>query len=189
MKKTVILFLLLILFVSVSCFSQKRSLQLGGRIMNEITLYDGFAPGFGAQVVYRITKHGGLETGLYYQSRKVNYFVDAQSGGTAVSYTVQIAERRLQLPLLYRFDSKFLNFVVGTSLDYFLGWKEKSDNGEVKITSYDRDALSVALSAGISKSIFLTPTLILEPEAKFNLIVTDDDGGLGLNLGLRKIIF
>ena len=189
MKKTVILFLLLILFVSVSCFSQKRSLQVGGRIMNEFTLYDGLAPGFGAQLVYRITKHGGLETGLYYQSRKVNYIVDAQSGSTAVSYNVKIAERRLQLPLLYRFDSKFLNFVVGTSLDYFLGWKEKSDNGEVKIVSYDRDALSVAVSAGISKSIYLTPTLILEPEAKFNLIVTDDDGGLGLNLGLRKIIF
>ena len=89
MKKTVTLFLFLILVFSVSCFSQKRSLQVGGRIMNEFTLYDGLAPGFGAQLVYRITKHGGLETGLYYQSRKVNYIVDAQSGSTAVSYNVK----------------------------------------------------------------------------------------------------
>ena len=189
MKKTATLFLFLILFIPVSSFSQNRSLQLGGRIMNEITLYDGLAPGFGAQFVYRITRHGGIESGLYYQSRKVNYFIEAQSGGTGVTYEAQVAERRLQLPILYRFDSKAINFVVGTSLDYFLGWKEKSNNSEVKIVSYDRDALSVALSAGLSKSIYLTPTLILEPEAKFNLIVTDDDGGLGLNLGLRKIIF
>ncbi|HEX6191308.1 MAG TPA: outer membrane beta-barrel protein [Chitinophagaceae bacterium] len=188
MKRTATLFLFLILFTATS-FSQNRSLQIGGRLMNELTLYDGLAPGFGAQLVYRITKHGGIETGLYYQSRKVNYFIEAQNGGTSVTYTAQVAERRLQLPLLYRFDSKLLNFVVGTSLDYFLGWKEKSDNGDIKIISYDRDALSVAVSAGISKSIYLTPTLILEPEAKFNLIVTDDDGGLGLNLGLRKIIF
>jgi len=188
MKKSISLFLFLITIVISPCYSQK-SLQLGARLMNELTFFDGLAPGFGAQAVYRLTKHNGLESGIYYQSRRIGFIVETNTGGSTTIYNTQVAERRIQLPLLYRFDSKAINFVAGVAFDYFLGWKDRSHTDEVKIIDYNRDAFSFSLQAGISHSFYLSPTLILEPEAKFNLIVTDDDGGVGLNLSLRKIIF
>jgi hypothetical protein len=189
MKKnaTVVLFILLS-FASTS-YTQNRSLQAGIRVMNEFTFFDGLAPGFGGQVVYRMTKHSGLESGIYYQSRRIHYTIEVISGGSSATYQTSVAERRIQFPILYRFDSKVINFVVGPSMDFFIGWKDKSTNPDIKITDYDRDPVSFGFNLGISKSINLSPTLILEPEVKLNLITTDSDGGVGLNIGLRKIIF
>lgn len=186
MGKKVILLLVGTLQLVLVSYSQERSLQAGIKLANELTLFDGLAPGFGAQLVYRISRHGGIESGLFYQSRNISYFIDVQSGGSTTTYFTKIAERRIQIPFLYRFDAKAINFVAGPALDYIVGWKEKTKNPNVKVTSYSRNALNLVLSAGLSRSFYLTPTLILEPEAKFNFIATDDDGGLGLNISLRK---
>ena len=188
MRKTLFIIAIAVSLNS-SAFSQKNSLQVGPKFNTELTFFDGAALGFGGQVVYRINKHSGLETGLYYQNRKLNFITELQQGPSHVVLYSQIAERRIQVPILYRFDSRIINFVAGPTVDYFAGWKETSDNGEIKVTSYSRNAISLQLGTGISKTFNLTTTLLLEPEIKFNLNITDDDVGLNLGIALRKKLF
>lgn len=185
----------LAVFFCLSCFSicfaqkEKKELQIGGKIVNELTFYNGLAPGFGGQLVYRMRKHSGIESGIYYQAKYYNLFVSIQSGNSNNSYFTRIAERNLQIPILYRHDAKFINFSAGIIMDYFLGWQDKTKNPNVIVNSFNRNAVNLIVAAGISKSIHLTSSLILEPEARFNFIITDEDGGLSLNIALRKRIF
>jgi hypothetical protein len=175
------------LFFLFSTGAQQRSLWSGGKLINNWTFYNGSAVGFGGQLIYKMTKHSGLETGLYYYNRPRDYTTTIYYGNTMSTYDFGVNERRLLMPVFYRFDSKFLNFSVGPVLDYFVGWKQT--DGLVEVNSYSNSAIQVTGSAGVSKSFYLNPTLILEPEVMFNYIFAEDDGAIGLNLSLRKKIF
>jgi hypothetical protein len=179
------------LFLSLFCNAQKnkRELQIGGKLINELTFEDGVAPGFGGQVVYKMGKYGGIESGIFYQTRYTSFYTTIQIGSSINSYFIKIAEYRLQLPILYRFDSRIINFSAGPVIDYFLGWKTKSSSPGVTVNSFDASAVRLTASAGVSKSINLSPSLILEPEIKFNHMITSEEGGLSLNISLRKKIF
>lgn len=168
--------------------NNKTQLQIGGKLINEFTFYDGIAPGVGGQVVYKRGKHGGIESGLYFQSRYQNFLTVIQTGQVYNYYNAKIAERWLQIPILYRFDSKFINFVAGPQVDYFIGWKQKFSTGGSTITDYDRSSVRITATAGISKSFNLSPSLIIEPEAKFNYLFSESNGGIQLNVAIRKRI-
>lgn len=189
MKKRYFFLFLIYLLSSFTAAAQKKSLQIGGKLINEFTFYNGFAPGLGGQVVYRISKHGGIESGLNYQNRYVSFYTIVQYGSISNTYFTRIAEHWLQLPIHYRYDSKAINFSVGPTIYYFIGWHTKYKDAGVTVNDYDRNAVSLAGSAGISRSIYLSTELILEPEIRFNYIFTDDDGGLALNIALRKKLF
>ena len=189
MKKLTLLLFLSLLLISFEGTAQKRELQIGGKIINDLTLYNGYAPGFGGQLVYRMGKHGGLESGLYYESRYQAFFTTVQINQTTYYYYTKIAERWLQLPLLYRFDSKFINFVVGPALDYFIGWKVKQTGPGVTVNDYNRNSVRFVTSAGVSKSFDLSSTIILEPEIKFNYFPSESDGGVLINVSLRKRLY
>lgn len=189
MKKKYFSLFLIYLLLSFIAYAQTRSLQIGAKLTNELTFYNGFAPGFGGQVVYRISKHGGIESGLNYQNRYLSFYTVVQYGGSSTTYFTRIAEHWLQLPIHYRYDSKAINFTVGPTMNYFIGWNTKYKAAGVTVNDYDRNAVSIAGSASVSRSIYLSAGLILEPELKFNYIFTDDDGGLALNIAIRKKLF
>jgi hypothetical protein len=177
------------LSLGLPAITQERSLQIGGKLINEFTFYNGFAPGFGGQVVYRIGKHGGLESGLNYQNKYLEFFTFVQVSGSSYTYYIKIAEHHLQIPLLYRFDSKAINFSAGPVIDYFIGWDIRQKDPGVTVNDYDRNTISLIGAAGISRSFYLSSTIILEPELKLNYIFTEDDGGLAINIVLRKKLF
>lgn len=180
------LFLFCLLFAgSYSGYCQSKSLSVGVKLVNDLTFYEGLAAGVGGQVVYRMKKHGGIETGLYYSSSRRTFLTYTLSN----VYIARIAERRLYIPILYRFDSKALNFTVGPVVDYFLGWEDKSTDPGVKVNSYSTAAARLTGSASLSKSIHLSPSLILEPEARFNYILSEEDRSIGINIALRKKLF
>jgi hypothetical protein len=181
---TILLFLSLTALVN----AQNKSLQVGLKMTHELTFYSGYAPGFGGQVVYRMGKHGGLESGIIYQARPQKITIVYKIGANTYAYNARIRESRLQMPILYRYDAKTFNFVIGPVVDYFMGWKEKSDNPNVSINSYNRHSVNFAMTGGISKSFYLAKDIILEPEARAAYILNDNDGGIGLNLSLRKIL-
>jgi hypothetical protein len=189
MKKRYFYLFFIYLFLSFPATAQTRSLQIGGKLINEFTFYNGFAPGFGGQVVYRINKHGGIESGLNYQSRYQSFDIFVQYGSISNTYFTRIAEHWLQLPIHYRYDSKAINFTAGPTVNYFIGWDTKNKANGVTVNDYDRNAVSFAGSVSVSRSLYLSPRLILEPELRFNYIFTDDDGGLALNISLRKKLF
>jgi len=189
MEKTYFHLFFICLLLSFTATAQTRSLQIGGKLINEFTFYNGFAPGFGGQVVYRISKHGGIESGLNYQNRYQSFYTIVQYGSISNTYFTKIAEHWLQLPIHYRYDSKAINFTAGPTINYFIGWNTKYKAPGVTVNDYDRNAVSFAGSASVSRSIYLSTGLILEPELRFNYIFTDDDGGVALNIALRKKLF
>jgi hypothetical protein len=153
---------------------------LGLKIINE---YNGnFETGIGAQAIFRIKKHGGLETGIYYKPRLIKYDLILING----TYNIRITENNIQLPILYRYDSKKLNFSVGPLFEYFLGWRDGTANPDVRIDSYDKPAISLGFTGGLSTSFYLTEQLIFEPEVRFLAFTNSEQPYIGLNIAIRK---
>jgi hypothetical protein len=198
MKRLFLLFLLLLPVFAVPVFSQTKSLQLGVKFMGELTLWDGIAPGAGIQLVYRLAKHGGFETGINWQNRGAGtFFTEGPSGGPAggpyILYQSEIRSHRLQVPLLYRFNSNILNFTAGPVIDFHLSTKVKGNDPDPTLKQYKSYGTQILATAGVSHSFRFGTAWILEPEITFNYVnkpsIEDDDGGLGINLSLRKKIF
>jgi hypothetical protein len=111
-KKLLLIFLVFATVYSSALFAQTKSLQIGIKLMGELTLYDELAPGGGLQLVYRIAKHGGLETGINWQSRRSGTLITEGSPGGGGPFIGEIYTQLLQIPLLYRFNSTAINFTV-----------------------------------------------------------------------------
>jgi hypothetical protein len=168
-------------------FCQDKSLSIGIKVLNEIDLDGGtFYPGGGGQIVYRMTKHSGLESGLYYSNQTMTFYFVTIGRET---FHAAVAESWVRLPVLYRFDSKFLNFTVGPQLEYFLGWKNKHSNPSIIINNYARPSARFGLTNSLSKSIELSSKWLLEPEARLIFYPSNEYGTIGLNIALRKILF
>ena len=155
-------------------------------MLNNIDIENAtWSPGFGGQVVYRLTKHSGLESGLYYSTERLFYYFFV---GTS-NFTLDISERWLVLPLYYRFDSKIINVSAGPQLEYFLGWKDRTNVSGVDIDDYSRNSFRVGVSAALSKTIHLTSKWLLEPEARINFYPEEEYGTTGINLAFRRTLF
>ena len=122
------------LFFNPGLNEQEKSVQIGGKFINELLFGNHYAPGFGAQVVYRIGKRSGIESGLYYKIRPNSFLYYPPISTTF--YHIHISEKNILFPMLYRFDSRFLNFTVGPVLEYFIGWKLRRNQSEVVIKEY-----------------------------------------------------
>ncbi len=183
--KKIILTLLVMSFVILKSSSQKKSLQIGLKLLNELTFYNGFVPGFGGQIIYQMGRHGGLESGIYYDNQITTFYFYT----TSTSIFTEVAERHLTIPVWYHFHSKAINFSGGPAMSYFIGWKDKTKSPFISVTNYNTNTLEIIGSAGISKTIQLSKAIILEPEIRFNYILGRNDGNLALNIALRKIFF
>ncbi len=169
-------------------YGQNKSLSVGIKLLNELNVDGGtLYPGGGGQVVYRMTKHSGLESGLYYSNQTMTFYFFIS--GVSTTYNVEIVERWLMLPLLYRFDSRILNFTVGPQIDYFLGWKNKNSNPSVLINNYSRTSARLGFSSSLSKTIKLSSKWLLEPESRLLFYPSEEHGTVGVNIALRKILF
>jgi hypothetical protein len=188
MKKLAFIVLAIAMGYFCPVFAQTKSLQLGIKVMGELTLYDGLAPGGGLQLIYRTRKHGGIETGIVFQSRKTARLFFESSPVSTQFQEVEIFSQRLQFPVLYRFNSKALNFTVGPVFDFRIGSHAKPADYDPALKHYKGYGSQVITSAGISHSFNLSSTWVLEPEITYNHNFNRDDGGMGINLALRKVI-
>ncbi len=175
-NKFVFLFLFSFLTDTVKA-QQKPSLEIGAKLMIEANSGSGSTMPFsGFQLVYQKGKHGSLETGLYYRPVRSEYLVNISAGTNNYTAVAIVSEKFLSIPLLYRFQSNILNFTAGTSLDLYLGWKDKSDKNTVTVNSYNRSAtINAGAVVSLSKSIHLSNKLLIEPEIRFNPIFTSGD--------------
>jgi hypothetical protein len=76
--KRQLLILPIILLILAPAFGQKRSSEIGVKLINEIEDRGTYAPGIGVQALYMITNHSGIESGFYY---KINpqYYMESSS--------------------------------------------------------------------------------------------------------------
>ena len=180
--KRQLLYLSIIFLLLTPAIGQKRSLQIGGKIINELTFYNGYTPGGGIQAIYRIGKHGGIESGVYYKIRRRDYFLQTINGILVVE---EVTERNIIIPFLYRFDSKHINFTIGPAVEFFLGWKVKKTNYN-DLTGYRAENPELISTASVSRNFNLPNNWIFEPELRFSAFVPRGDGGFGLNFSFRK---
>ena len=186
-------FLLLLVFASMGnhfAFSQKASFA-GLTFTNEVTRHtfnreltraNDFRQGVGLIFERQMTTHLGFETGLFYRTDKREFILTVNE----TSYLQSITESYLSLPLLVKFYSRFLNVSIGPSVDYFVGWRETSSNSDVKTTSYKiRPLMNFGIMGKLSKAIFLTDHIILEPEIRFNPMFKYYNYYAGIGIALK----
>jgi hypothetical protein len=179
-KKLGCLLPVIFLIITTNISAQKRSLQFGGKLINELVNH-GYGPGIGADIVYKITKHSGIVTGLYFKIDPHQY--TAYSPGRTYSVS-KFSERTIMVPLLYKFESKLVTLTAGGTVSYILNYRESD-----KLFTHLTGQLEPAVTISISKSFYFGKSLVFEPEIRASAPIPEGGVGTGLNLSLRKTIF
>lgn len=145
---------------------------------------NNFRPGAGLHFERKMTKRSGLETGIYYRNYVQNGTISMMTpGGGGYFLPFTVAERHISMPLLYKFYSRIVNLHVGTTFDFFTGWKQINQTSLVEVQEYSIDP-SFALGAmlKISKQARISEKISLEPEIRINPIFSTGRiyAGLGI---------
>ena len=183
---SLILLLSLFFLTATTSFAQKTNL-LGLNVNSEV--YPGaFRPSVGVSFESQLGKHSGFETGLYYRTgvtRGLTTYADS-TGPRMYQFTV--AHRYMNLPILYKFYSRFLNFSAGPTVDLFTGWQQKRDAMPANITDFDvNPKLDLGFLIKAGKAILLNNRIILEPEIRY--AYPRDFGGLGVGVAVKYNAF
>jgi hypothetical protein len=185
MKRQLLILPIIILMVSPA-FAQKRSLEIGVKLINEIEDRETYAPGIGVQALYIITNHSGIESGFYY---KINPQYYMESYGL-MNYTFKrYNEKVIQLPLLYRFQARLVNFTAGCTFEYFINLKEFKKTLPASYADQSLQRLTVLPTISMSKSLYFSRSWCVEPELRASAPIPQGGVGIGVNLSLRKRIF
>lgn len=177
-----ILLLLTLVILSFNAKAQKQSFA-GVTFTGEST-NGGFAAGAGLTFERKLTRHSGIETGLFYRTYRQAVYVQYQNN----IYPFSIAERHLSVPFLYKFYSSILNISVGPTIDFYVGWKNKTKSDVSSANSYYLDpSVFAGAMIKVSKEINLEDRFFLEPELRLNRILGTyrTYGGAGIALKYR----
>ncbi|MBC7874350.1 MAG: hypothetical protein H7Y01_10160 [Ferruginibacter sp.] len=161
-------------------------MEIGGKLISELADWKSYGPGIGLQTIFNITKHSGLETGLYFKINPKYYrYID----GAGIFSGKNFPEKVVQVPLLYRFDSKPINFTAGLALDYILNLEKMKKSSPFGLSPDYFHRLELVSTISVSKSFYLNKSLVIEPELRASAFVPQGGGGVALNVSLRKMIF
>ena len=179
-----VFFVSVIIFTSLNLFAQKaKHLGLNATLETSST---NFRPSAGIIYEQRFTKRSGIETGIYYRNYIQNFVVIFNSPTGSSVANIRLSERHLSIPALYKFYTRFVNISAGPSFEFYLGWKQKSDSQTIKTVDYSNNSpFNIGLMAKIGRSIKLNERFNLEPEVRFNPIITNDRAYIGLGLAAK----
>jgi len=169
-------------FFSTFLIAQQQSFHGGIKLTNDLTFYHGWAGGFGALAIYKLGKHNGIESGIYYTNREHWLFLTP-------SAIVKGRQKRIYMPFLYRYESKVLNFTTGPILDFLAKWEVSEKLGDPNLIDYSWNTVDILSSVSVSKSIYISNRISLEPEIRFNYSFSEKDGSAGINLAISKQLF
>lgn len=159
----------------------QKAVKVGLNFTAEVNSAHFASAGIGANLEKRITRHSGIETGIYFRAFQQDFFFRVDPD----AYYAVVAERYLSIPVLYKFYSRIVNLSVGPSFDFFVGWADKSNDSRFKVSTYSiQPGFNVGMLAKMSKKIRLSDRFDLEPEIRVNPIFTSYRvyGGAGLAL-------
>ncbi len=162
-------------------FSQKQ--MLAGLNINGEIYSGGFIPAIGLTFEKQLTRHSGLETGLFYRTWKSSGVITYMDASGFFIYSLVVSQRHLSIPVLYKYYSNSINFSAGPTLDFYVGWKQKNRGSTVYIKDF---SISPKVTAGflgkVSKAFTLRKRLILEPEIRLEFIRTLNNAGYGVGI-------
>ncbi len=185
MRKLVIIFSILAI-----CFqaNAQQQTKIGINLLIEKSDAEyNFGPALGLTIERQMTKRSGIESGLYYRTAERSLYLAFNSQPNALSILyLEISERFLSLPILYKFHSKVLNFAVGPTVDYFVGWNQLNGIGQIEIEDYSISPdLSFGAMVKLSKTIKLGEKYSLEPEVRLNPNITYGTVFFGFGVPLK----
>jgi len=160
------------LFVSLLCLnaSSQKQIQAGLNANGEI-YPDEFNPNIGLVLEKQLANRSGIETGIFYRTEKSDLIVTYTNPSGYYAYPVTIAQRYLNVPVLYKYYSKILNVLAGPTLDFYLGWKQSGDDESVRIGSFDvHPKVKAGFLIKASKPVPLSKQFLLEPELRFGSV-------------------
>jgi hypothetical protein len=182
---------ILSVFIAITVYNmsfgqeKKSPISIGAKVMGEANSRTGSTRPFtGIQFIYTTSKYSGFESGLYYRTLRNEFLVQIfnPSNNSTTQNNFIVSERYVSIPLLYRFQSKFINFTAGGSMDLFFDWADKSSSGSVD--SYNRsNNVLFGVVGGVSKTIHFDSHWKLEPEIRFNPVLSDGDPYLNSAFG------
>ncbi|WP_103923115.1 outer membrane beta-barrel protein [Algoriphagus boritolerans] len=189
------LILIVLLGLSIMSFAQaqeKKSDMLGVLFTGESTL-NRLSPNIGVVYERNFSRKIGVETGLFYRTFQEEFFVTISNDFVNVSDDVRFVQGFVAIPVLFRFDARFVQISLGPQVDIFAKWHQIRKS-EINLTDYSRSPrIQVGPLLKIGKEISFKETLILEPELRYGIrsIVwepKEDYFGIGLKLkkGLSK---
>ncbi len=179
-----ILILLLSSLASSDAYGQKQF--LAGININE-NLYPNQIElnnlNFGATFEIRFTKHSGGETGIFYHADRITNIISHSDASGNYSYSSTVSLQYIQVPVLYKYFSRILNFTVGPAFDFYAGWKEKRNELPYPIQSVSvHPKVRIGFLAKVSKSFPLNDKFIIEPEIRFGSVQSFDEANLGIGM-------
>ncbi len=142
-------------------------------------------PGFGLVLDHRFTRKSGIETGLFYRTFRTSgaFMTSEPAPADDYFFPFEVRESYLSIPILYKFHSRVVNISAGPTLDFFVGWRDKSTFSGVEVSDFSVDpSFSFGGMLKISKPIQISDNLFLEPDLRINPILTSGRiyGGLGI---------
>jgi len=191
--KSFFLILIAISVPGISVFAQERSWQVGIKAMIERTRYfdDGLGYGAGLQVIYKSKQQFGVETGIQWQYRRAMRLyvtVDPANPGDEIA---DYNTNRLQIPVLFRYNSKILNGTLGPVIDIELNTKLKTKSTDPALKILRPYTTRAGISAGMSHTFNLRNKWVFEPalRAYYVNIDREDNGGFSFDIVFRRRIF
>jgi hypothetical protein len=140
-------------------------------------------PGFGLVLDHRITRHSGFETGLFYRTFRTSGSILMSDAPNFYLLPFQVRESYISIPILYKFHSRIVNISVGPTLDFFVGWSDKTTTPDLEVSDFSVDpSFAFGAMLKISKQIRISDNLFLEPDLRMNPLVTSGRiyGGFGI---------
>ena len=147
---------------------------------------ESFRPSPGISFETQLRKHSGAETGLYYRTSIIKGRVSYTDSTGTRTYQFTVARRYINLPLLYKFYSKVLNFSAGATFDLYTGWKQKRDELPIPVQSFtESPKLKLGFLVKVSKAFSASSRIIVEPEIRFAAIQGFEPNALGVGLAVK----
>lgn len=187
MMKHVFTFFLL---MSTATLMAQTETRIGANFTADLTYSNDFKPGVGLALERKLTKHSGLETGLYYRNNPVNFttYVQVPPGGM-FAYNGTVAERFLSVPVLYKFYSRIVNISAGPTFDFLLDAVQTKGAPNVIVTNYETsNSFDMGMMLKIGKQIKLADRWLLEPELRLNPLFSGERVYGGFSLGTRYVL-
>ena len=159
-----------------------------GKETNALNRYFGFDPmTVDAMILsHAHIDHSGIESGFYYKINPQYYLVSSSLN----NYTFKrYKEKVIQLPLLYRFESRLVNFTGGFALEYFINLKEFKKTLPAAYADGSLQRFTVVPTISVSKSWYFSRSWCVEPELRASAPIPQGGVGIAINLSLRKRIF
>jgi hypothetical protein len=142
-------------------------------------------PGGGIYLDHRFTRKSGIETGVFYRTFRTSGLVTISGAGPGGNLFLpfEVRESYLTVPILYKFHTRIVNISAGPTLDFFMGWADKTTTPDFEITEFSVDpSFSFGGMLKISKPIKLSEYMVLDLDARLNPLFSSGRiyGGFGI---------